>query len=578
MVMLPSSAATTSSGAAALGAVQSPRAVAPVPPSPPAAPTAEGTLTAEQAAVLRMAQDGGNVFFTGSAGTGKSYLLREIIRKLQEELGEEYVFVTATTGRAACNVGGTTLHYFAGIGLGRDPVDVLANRIRTRGNGEALDRWRSCKALVVDEVSMLDPEMLEKLHELAVRLRAPTPARPFGVDDDDHDDDHGTNEEDRDGTAGGEAGALRARPFDGIQVVMCGDFLQLPPIPRAGAPRTNAFECNVWGALFPPSRQYCLTHVFRQASSTFVTLLNELRRGVAGDRTAATLEAAGRGLAASGVRPTRLYARNVDVDRINLQELERCTGREEKFAGRRWWKQSTHKSVAETLERNCTAPAELRLRVGAQVMLVRNLAAERGLVNGSVGVVRGYGTYRGKKGVLACFRLPAANWPAPDAEPCNHLGLVTRANRAGPLEDGSVHVAAAPAVDGGVERASEVDVTLLVAPAAWESKVAGVEVARFTQVPLRLAYAMTVHKAQGMSISHLEVDLRGTFQAGQAYTALSRATDLEHLRVVNFRRTCVRADPAVLAFYAQLQTVVPPPPTPDETAAKRRRVDKPAAL
>lgn len=167
-----------------------------------------------------------SVFFTGSAGTGKSVLLREIITSLRKKYAREpdRIAVTASTGLAACNVGGVTLHSFAGIGLGKEPVAELVKKIKR--NQKAKHRWMRTKVLVIDEVSMVDGELFDKLESIARQLRN------------------------------------NGRPFGGIQLVITGDFFQLPPVPDKGKIAQFAFDAGTW----PTAVEFTigLHHVFRQ--------------------------------------------------------------------------------------------------------------------------------------------------------------------------------------------------------------------------------------------------------------------------------------------------------------------------
>jgi ATP-dependent DNA helicase PIF1 len=198
-------------------------------------------LSAEQKHVIEMALAGKSIFFTGSAGTGKSFLLRSLIKKLQQRLGGDSVFVTASTGIAACNIGGTTVHSFAGIGLGENTKENLAKLVcKDRRKAK---KWKQAAVLIIDEVSMLDGQLLDKLDFVARRAR--------GIDH---------------------------MPFGGLQMILCGDFFQLPPVGIGQDPnKIFCFEAQVWGQLLHPSRQLILRQVFRQRDEAFVRCLNELR-------------------------------------------------------------------------------------------------------------------------------------------------------------------------------------------------------------------------------------------------------------------------------------------------------------
>lgn len=184
-------------------------------------------LSDEQQHVLELViEKKKSVFFTGSAGTGKSVLMREIIASLRKKYAREpdRVAVTASTGLAACNVGGVTLHSFAGIGLGKEDVPELVRKIKR--NQKAKHRWLRTKVLVLDEVSMVDGELFDKLESIARQIRN------------------------------------NARPFGGIQLVITGDFFQLPPVPEGGRVAKFAFDASTW----PTSIEHTigLHHVFRQ--------------------------------------------------------------------------------------------------------------------------------------------------------------------------------------------------------------------------------------------------------------------------------------------------------------------------
>ena len=199
-------------------------------------------LSEEQKHVLDLVvEDKRSVFFTGSAGTGKSVLLREIIAALRKKYMREpdRIAVTASTGLAACNIGGVTLHSFAGIGLGKEDAQTLVKKIRR--NQKAKHRWMRTKVLVVDEVSMVDGELFDKLEEVARIMRN------------------------------------NGRPFGGIQLVITGDFFQLPPVPEGNRMARFAFEAGTWTTSI--EHTIALHHVFRQKDPEFAGMLNEMREG-----------------------------------------------------------------------------------------------------------------------------------------------------------------------------------------------------------------------------------------------------------------------------------------------------------
>ncbi len=184
-------------------------------------------LSEEQRKVLNLVtEDHKSLFFTGSAGTGKSVLLREIIKTLRtkNKTQPDRVAVTASTGLAACNIGGVTLHSFAGIGLGKEDIPSLVKKIKR--NQKANLRWLRTKVLIVDEISMVDGELFDKLEGIARTIRN------------------------------------NGRPFGGIQLVITGDFFQLPPVPDSGKVAKFAFDAATWNTSI--EHTIGLTQVFRQ--------------------------------------------------------------------------------------------------------------------------------------------------------------------------------------------------------------------------------------------------------------------------------------------------------------------------
>lgn len=188
------------------------------------------TLSEEQQRVLELVvHQGKSVFFTGSAGTGKSVLMRAIIAELRKKYLREAdrVAVTASTGLAACNIGGVTLHSFGGIGLGKEDVPTLVKKIKK--NAKAKTRWLKTKILIIDEVSMVDGDLFDKLEGIARMMRN------------------------------------NGRPFGGIQLVITGDFFQLPPVPdyeKKARDVKFAFDAGTWSTAI--HHTIGLTEVFRQ--------------------------------------------------------------------------------------------------------------------------------------------------------------------------------------------------------------------------------------------------------------------------------------------------------------------------
>ncbi|KAF7784570.1 hypothetical protein Agabi119p4_735 [Agaricus bisporus var. burnettii] len=250
-------------------------------------------LSPEQHRIIARVKEGKNVFFTGSAGTGKSVLLREII-KLRRETSPDAVAVTASTGIAALNIGGVTLHSWAGIKLGDEPIERFVGKVRGQTMFHSLwMRWQEVKTLIIDEISMIDGPLFDYLEVIARKLRNST------------------------------------QPFGGIQLVLCGDFCQLPPVPRKDMkgipiPATFAFEAQAWNSCV--GAPMMLTKVFRQKDETFSMMLNEMRYGRMQESTIQIFKSLSRSvLYTDGIGPTEIYPTRIEVNSSNSSRLRQLS-------------------------------------------------------------------------------------------------------------------------------------------------------------------------------------------------------------------------------------------------------------
>lgn len=395
-----------------------------------------------------------NIFLTGAAGTGKSFTIHEIAKTLRG-LGKR-VEITATTGVAAENIGGQTLHSWAGFGLGKHgSVDKALKVINRRE--DVLYSWKFTDVLIIDEVSMLDVEYFSLLDRVGRKLRSSkrdirgnlkTPSLPFG----------------------------------GLQLLLSGDFYQLPPISGR-----FVFEADIWSrAVRHPDNAVVLSKVYRQQTDlAFVEMLMALRDGSITDEQIQVLQGTGsklRSEKSGDICPTRLFCRRVDVASRNLTELKKLPGKEHVLVAKtRGSDNRTH---------NFRYPDTIRVKVHAQVMLLQNMMSV-GLVNGSRGIVV-------------------------------------------KVDDEAVHVHFMNGLTYPIVRVIE------------ESDDGKHSRAQF---PLQLAWCITVHRAQGLTIDLLDVDMRGCFAPAQSYVALSRSRTLEGLRVFNFSRSAVKVSNKVSAYY-----------------------------
>ncbi|KDQ61420.1 hypothetical protein JAAARDRAFT_54792 [Jaapia argillacea MUCL 33604] len=464
-------------------------------------------LSKEQTHILGLVNDGMSLFYTGSAGTGKSVLLREIIKTLKKKFIKipDAVAITASTGIAACNIGGVTIHSFAGIGLGIESAEDLTMKIRK--NKKASARWLRTKVLIIDEVSMVDGDLFDKLARIGSLLRK------------------------------------RPEPFGGIQLVVTGDFFQLPPVTKGNVQVKFAFEATRWNECV--QKTFNLTKVFRQTDQTFVDMLNEMRFGRLSANSIARFRALSREVEYDdGLGPTELFPRREDVDRSNTTRLSRLPTQSQTF-----FASDTGQIEGPQREKmlaNFMAPSQLTLRVDSQVMLIKNV--DETLVNGSMGkVVRfvdpaTYGTESDMDGEVD--------------EIGGGDGKGGKAGSGGKVEKkpaGSGKLL--PIVDFVIPGRRETR-RVLVTPESWKVELPNgdVQVAR-SQLPLILAWAMSIHKSQGQTLERVKVDLGKVFEKGQAYVALSRATSLEGLQVLNFDPKKVTVHPKVVEWSKTLETI-----------------------
>lgn len=438
----------------------------------------DGQLTADlhkmspgQKAVIAAIEARDSVFFTGCAGTGKSFLLNHIIRSLPKD----GTFVTASTGIAAVAIGGTTIHSFAGIGLGDLPTAELVSRVKS--SRDARKRWQTCKTLILDEVSMIDGDLFDKLEAVARGVR----------------DSH--------------------EPFGGVQLVMTGDFLQLPPVNKRGHAKF-CFEALTWPRCVPQVLE--LTRVFRQSDMDFIDILNKIRFGDCDSECTALLRTCiNRRLPSDGIEPTKLHALKASVASENQQRLNQLNTDPVTFCAQDVGEQR----YVTILAKNCAVPSQLVLKQGAQVMLVKNLHPEKGLVNGSRGFVKEMVQDDRAQDEQADQRVsPSSLWPV-------------------------VHFT------NGEE--------LVMYPEKYQIEIQNKVVAERKQVPLILAWSLTIHKCQGMTLDRVQLSLSRIFEHGQAYVALSRCRSLEGLALLDFDPSVVRASPKAKEFYSNLKASRP---------------------
>ena len=460
-------------------------------------------LSKDQLKAFNAVMAGKSIFLTGEAGTGKSWVLKKIVRSLRDK--RKCVGVTSTTGVSALNMelGATTLHAYLGIGLGRGSVDALCCKISKRApsipsdpkNNFMEQRWKDLHVLIIDEISMLSPELFDKLNNVAKTIRQGPQSLLKPVD----------------------------RPsWGGIQLILVGDFLQLPVVKMTA----RTFEAKTWESSIDET--HILTTNHRQSTdSNYKKILSCMRSG---NLTDSVLHSINQRvcLPASNaeIKPTVLCSTNAAADVINSDELNKLADSDPDIEF------NSYSAVVEKKNRKfptckmtklakaSIVPEELEICVGAQVMLLRNYYEREN---------------RREDGTI--IHLTASSLS--QLVYCNgSRGVVVD------FDDDNFPVVRF--ASGGI---------MTIEPHVVEFKTAdsnGRETTNFTltQIPLKVAYAITIHKAQGLTLDCARIDTSGCFAYGQAYVAFSRVKNLDSLFLAGpCRREHIKTDPECLKFY-----------------------------
>ncbi len=406
-----------------------------------------------QSTALEILKTGANVFLTGEPGSGKTHLINRYISYLKEHGVEPAV--TASTGIAATHIGGQTIHSWSGIGIKHDfreeDIDVLSTK------EYLVKRLIHCSVLIIDEISMLDADILSAVDAVCRTLRH-----------------------------------LPKKSFGGLQIIVVGDFFQLPPVSRRGEPSARfVFESPAWR-----EAEFLVAYLHEQHRHTDVlhsAILSSIRRGEGGGENSfaqlsALCEECRKSDQVGKENIPELYTHNADVDYINDERLAKLPGKIH------FYKMYAHgKNVLiEQLIRGCLSPEILELKVGAAVMFTKN-NFDIGYVNGTLGTV--------------------------DHFTKNGAPVVK-------LRSGK---------------------RIVVAATEWTIEEGGRILARIGQLPLRLAWAITVHKSQGMSLDAAMMDLSKAFEYGQGYVALSRVRTLKGIILRGISGNALRVHPQILA-------------------------------
>lgn len=412
-------------------------------------------------------QNGKNVLITGPAGSGKSKVINDFynLSKKNMKYNEPGSIVkTSTTGSSALLIGGYTLHSYLGIGLGKSDIPALVSNIRKNKTIRA--RWTRLKTLIIDEVSMLSEELFDKLEEIGKIIRK-----------------------------------NYIHSFGGIQIVLVGDFCQLPIINS----KKFCFESEKWNEVVEEVVYF--KEIIRQNDPVYQKCLNEIRMGECSIETIEILSSRMNAeIKNDKIEPTMLYSRKADVERINTENFNKLikdendimTYKATYMTEGKMTKASVNTYI-EKLEKSCPAESVLKLCVGAQVMIIANNSEDK-VVNGSRGIIIGFDA----------------------SDPIIKL------------------------VDGR---------ELTIEKHTWSMDISDDKVIKKIQYPLKLAYAITIHKSQGMTLDCVETDIGSSiFEYGQVYVVLSRVKSLDGLRLKNFSSKKIKIHPKVKKFYNELIT------------------------
>ncbi len=419
--------------------------------------------------ITALINQGENLFITGYAGTGKSYILNKLKKKFQ-------IDVTSTTGLAAVNVQGQTIHSWAGVGICNKPVKDVIEKILQRT--KLKKQISECKILAIDEISMLDAKTFDYIDEVLRNLR--------------------------DGN----------KPFGGIQILLFGDFFQLPPVEKESG---FCFNSKTWQAL--NLKTIFLEKIYRQNDEKFIKSLNNLRLNRLTDDDIRLFYDREVNYNTYESDILHIFSTNKEADNYNtfkfnsvkktLHVFNSIDKIHRKRAIIMVEKENLDERLTnfdlktlETFDKSCKAPSALELKEGCRVMLLKNLNFNKGLINGSTGTVLELKKDENEEYILVRF-------------------------------------------DNGVEE--------VIAKHTFEAYRDGEVVVSREQYPLRLAYGITIHKSQGMTLEKLIVDCNRIFECGQVYVALSRIKSLDGLYLKSFNPKKVWANEEVLNFYQSVK-------------------------
>jgi len=410
-----------------------------------------------QSQALAILKTGANVFLTGEPGSGKTHVVNEYVAYLRAH--EIEPAITASTGIAATHIGGFSIHSWCGIGIKKRLEKRDLEKI---ASGYIKKRVSRTKILIIDEVSMLLPGTLAMVDIVCRKIKG------------------------------------SAAPFGGLQIILVGDFFQLPPVVRCDENDSQdplieeslarfAYDSPAWTMA---DLTVCyLGEQYRQDDADFLDVLTAIRCNRFGEDQLCHIEKRRIQQHLAPARAPKLFSHNVDVDRVNEEMLAKLPGEAKTFL----MLSNGPRPIVDALKRGCLSPEKLCLKIGAEVMFVKNNLKE-GFINGTLGRVELFDKTSG--------------WPI----------VKTRNGR-----------------------------KIQTKPMDWVLEEGGITRAQITQLPLRLAWAITVHKSQGMSLDEAVMDLSEVFEFGQGYVALSRVRRLSGLYILGWNEKAFLVHPEILA-------------------------------
>jgi ATP-dependent exoDNAse (exonuclease V) alpha subunit len=395
-------------------------------------------MNEKQLEAFNVVKNGENLFLSGSAGTGKSFTIKKIVEYLEHN--NKNYGLTALTGCAASLINGQTLHSYLLLGIDKSLKDIYIDLSK-----KYIPKYKALKSLdtlIIDEISMMSNELIELIDELFKLIKSNTLS------------------------------------FGGIQVIMVGDFHQLPPITG-----NYCFTSPVWNAL--NMHNIILTDLIRQKDDLVLQeILEELRNSKISDETFEILKSLEKTKFTGDIKPTKLFPINTNVEKINNKEFMKLVKLNDGNT-------TTYKAFSKYKIDNIET-YDICLTLNAQIMVIRNICVENHLVNGTRGIVIGL--------LDKCVIIKDMN------NNIHHINYYTDINK---------------------------------------NKKNNISF-----MPLKLAYAISIHKSQGSSIDCLELDLgNDIFVSGQTYTALSRATNIKNIRIINIEKNSFFVNKKIIDFY-----------------------------